>query len=381
MTTIHEGGENTLNKDDFRQLGSELKHMVKDIFAAGETVNTTLDSAISEVQKAISSIQAGFIDIQKRPQRRVDPPATFPHRPVGKAAGILCIIFGSIMSVGFGLTLLVLAGLSSLAHGLKILPFFMAVPSLLLIAGITLLFAGIAARRMYKRYLKYMNLLTGRNSCMFRELSLYTGFSEKYILKDMRRMIRRGFFPDAHIDDERTMVMLNREVYDIYLAHQAEYRARLKAAPAPKPDSKITHAVDEGTAYIRQINDAKRSITDREVYAKVQQLEVTISRILSYVEANPGKLPEVRRLMAYYLPTTVKLLGAYRDFDRQPIQGDNIVTAKREIKDALDTINIAFENLFDSLFEAAMLDISTDISVLKSVFMSEGLTDGGFKSK
>jgi 5-bromo-4-chloroindolyl phosphate hydrolysis protein len=97
------------------------------------------------------------------------------------------------------------------------------------------------------------------------------------------------------------------------------------------------------------------------------------------VEVHPKKLADVRRFMAYYLPTTVKLLDAYREFDRQPIQGENIKNAKKEINDALDTINTAFENLFDSLFEDAAWSVSADITVLNTMLKQEGLTGNDFK--
>ena len=83
--------------------------------------------------------------------------------------------------------------------------------------------------------------------------------------------------------------------------------------------------------------------------------------------------------MSYYLPTTLKLLQAYQEFDAQPIQGENIRSAKAEISDTLDTITIAFENLLDSLLNTIM-DISTDISALETMLAQEGLTKDGLKA-
>ena len=82
--------------------------------------------------------------------------------------------------------------------------------------------------------------------------------------------------------------------------------------------------------------------------------------------------------MRYYLPTTLKLVNAYREFEQQPAQGENIRSAKEEIKKSLDVINQAFEKLLDSLFEDDALDISTDISVLHTMLAQEGLTGSDF---
>ena len=54
---------------------------------------------------------------------------------------------------------------------------------------------------------------------------------------------------------------------------------------------------------------------------------------------------------------------------------------KKEIEAALDTINTAFGNLLDSLFEETAWDISTDISVLNTMLAQEGLTGTAFDKK
>ena len=84
------------------------------------------------------------------------------------------------------------------------------------------------------------------------------------------------------------------------------------------------------------------------------------------------------RLMDYYLPTTVKLLDAYKELDAQPIQGENIQKSKKEIEAALDTLSTAFEKLLDSVFKEMAWDVSTDISVLHTVLAQEGLVEDPF---
>lgn len=83
--------------------------------------------------------------------------------------------------------------------------------------------------------------------------------------------------------------------------------------------------------------------------------------------------------MEYYLPTTIKLLQAYQDLDAQPVQGENIISSKKEIEKTLDTLNMAFEKLLDDLFQETAWDVSTDISVLHTMLAQEGLTEDGLK--
>ena len=61
--------------------------------------------------------------------------------------------------------------------------------------------------------------------------------------------------------------------------------------------------------------------------------------------------------------------------DAQPIQGETIMSSKREIEATLDTLNLAFEKLLDSVFKDTALDVSSDISVLNTLLAQEGLTE------
>ena len=85
--------------------------------------------------------------------------------------------------------------------------------------------------------------------------------------------------------------------------------------------------------------------------------------------------------MNYYLPTTIKLVKAYCDFEQQPVQVQSIVTAKKEIDDTLTVISTAFETLLDSLYQDDALDISTDISALKTILTQEGLVKDHSETK
>ncbi|MBP3273872.1 MAG: 5-bromo-4-chloroindolyl phosphate hydrolysis family protein, partial [Butyrivibrio sp.] len=101
------------------------------------------------------------------------------------------------------------------------------------------------------------------------------------------------------------------------------------------------------------------------------------NRIFAQVKKDPSSADELHKLMNYYLPTTKKLLNAYVELDKQPEVGENITQTKKEIDEAMDTINMAFESLLDSLFQDMAWDISSDISVMKTMMAQDGLTVEG----
>jgi len=222
---------------------------------------------------------------------------------------------------------------------------------------------------------------------MIKDFSAATGRSIRYIAKDLQKMIDIGMFPEGHIDDRQTCFMLNNESYEQYLRLQENMRMREmedqeqkdkineKDAMAPE----VRKAIDEGRQYVQEIKYANIEIPGEEISRKLDRLEEVTGKSFDYVESHPEKFPEIKKFTEYFLPTTLKLLDAYREFDYQPVKGENISAAKKEIEDTMDTINLAFENLLDDLFQHAAMDVSSDISVLQTMLAQEGLSQKNIK--
>ncbi|MBO4292151.1 MAG: 5-bromo-4-chloroindolyl phosphate hydrolysis family protein, partial [Lachnospiraceae bacterium] len=88
---------------------------------------------------------------------------------------------------------------------------------------------------------------------------------------------------------------------------------------------------------------------------------------------HPEQMGRMQKLMEYYLPTTLKLVEAYVDFEKVEKPGQDIVAAKAEIQKTLGIINEAFEELLNNLFQDAVFDATTDAQVLQTMLSREGL--------
>ncbi len=320
--------------------------------------------------------------------------------PVGQVSGVLFTVFGAIGSTLFGVAIIVLGilgnllGSSGVFHtiALGLIPCF--------IASFILSLNGRRIRKRLKRFQRYISKMNGRNYSLIKDLSYASGLSNKSTVKDLQKMIAIGMFPEGHIDDKKTCFMLNSESYEQYLKLQENMRMKemeLKAKDTEKSmsqdttqednnsktdtlDPKVRKAVEEGRQYVQKIKNANIEIPGEEISRKLDRLEEVTGKIYDYVELHPEKLPEIKKFTEYFLPTTLKLLDAYREFEYQPVEGENISSAKKEIEKTMDTINLAFENMLDGLFEEAAMDISTDISVLETMFAQEGLTEKNIRS-
>lgn len=168
---------------------------------------------------------------------------------------------------------------------------------------------------------------------------------------------------------------------NIGLARPTRKQRELEEAKIQENPNGLEAVIAEGRGWVRKIREANDALPGQEISEKLLQLETVTGKIFACVERHPEKLPEIRRFMNYYLPTTVKLVISYREFENQPVQGENIRNTKQEILDILDTVNNAFASLLDSLFQNDAIDISADISVLKTMLAQEGLTNQEFEGR
>ena len=307
--------------------------------------------------------------------------------PVGKVSGTLFTVFGSIGSIASAIATIVLA---IIGYSLGITIMFNIITFALLpcfMGSLVLLLNGGRIRKRLKRFQRYITQMYDRNYCMIKDISSVTGRGNKYIVKDLQKMIAIGMFPEGHIDDKKTCFMINNESYEQYLKLQENMRMREMEEQTQEENNnkkdtlepEIRKAINEGRQYVQKIRNANIAIPGEEISRKLDKLEEVTGKIFDYVEIHPEKFPEIKKFTEYFLPTTLKLLDAYREFDYQPVGGENIATAKKEIEETLDTINHAFENLFDGLFEDVAMDVSTDISVLETMLAQEGLAQKSFK--
>lgn len=192
--------------------------------------------------------------------------------------------------------------------------------------------------------------------------------------KHLENCIDEGLFgPDAYLDMRCKCLVVSQRPPEP------------TPAPAPKPEKQPEKQTDmpERDQYkkildeLRRVNDA---IPDEEMSDKISRLEAVSAKIFEQAKSDPDKLPQMRKFMDYYLPTSLKLLNTYAELDNQGVEGENISESKRRIEQTMDTLVKAFENQLDRLFASDALDVSTDIDVMQNMLRADGLTgDTPFK--
>ena len=310
----------------------------------------------------------------------------------GSVSGTLCTVFGGI-GLGFsGLGLmvqLILAAFQVASLSAAILP------GVLSLVFLEMISYGNGQRRRLKRAEKYLELCGTKMYGVITEMARYTGKSVRYVKKDLRRMLKDGMFPDGHLDEKETCFMLNDVIYHQYLETEKAYLEQKKqeeqkngqtsenasgtqnTAEADR-EQELHSMVAEGMEYIRHLRDLNDRIEGEAISEKLYRLENLLKEIFDRVQEHPEQMHRMHKLMEYYLPTMLKLVEQYAEFDQVSSPGEDILEARAEIEKTLDMINQAFVTLLNNLFRDAAFDASADAQVLQTMLTKEGLTESDF---
>ena len=164
-----------------------------------------------------------------------------------------------------------------------------------------------------------------------------------------------------------------------------EYEVEIPDPPKPEPAStgnpELDKMIRDGALAVEEMKRLDENIEDEKISQAIRELERTSQAIFQQVREAPEKLPQIRKFMDYYLPTTLKLLNAYDRMSSVGVGGENIDGTKERVEAIMDTIVAAFDKQLDGLFGAEALDVSADITVLETMLAREGLAGDQMKAE
>ena len=159
-------------------------------------------------------------------------------------------------------------------------------------------------------------------------------------------------------------------------AQPAQTSQTKTAAPQKSYGPEIDPILQEGNRALSEMGRIYMSVQDVEVRKKINELMRITDKITQDAIHDPDDIPQIKKFMNYYLPTTIKLLNAYDRMSAQGIEGENLDKSMKSINEMLDQAIEAYKKRLDSLFENQALDIETDIEVMNQMLAREGLSGG-----
>ena len=270
-----------------------------------------------------------------------------------KTAKLLKIIGAAVMGL-FGLAAISEAG--SLFSGWADWPAL--VQMLGLAAGGAVMFrAGSRMQTRRSRIQRYQAIMGDRDYVGVEELAAVTGRKRGAVEKDIDYMLQKNMLgTGAFFDAGHGILFRSADAYQKYLREIS------------KKENLTPKEANEGySGALRAIREANDRIPDPVFSEKLDRMEQVAGKIFREVEEHPEKLRHASTFFNYYLPTTLKLLGTYSEFEEAGIEGENLRQAKERIESIMDNLLENFERQLDELYRSEAMDVDADIRVMENM--------------
>ena len=284
-----------------------------------------------------------------------------------------------LIRIFFGIPIMIIFAIPMFVTALTVLPFSLKIWLIIMVAlapffavGVFLAIPALSNLKLVDEAEKYYRIMNDKLYMNIDDIAMFANESRDNVEKNLRKLIERRNFPQGHIDASGQCFMLSNEVYKEYLALEDQRRSQQVIEDKNVSEGSI---IPEGRQYVLSIKEMHLGIKSEPMSSKLTKLETVLVAIFDRVEKEPDELKKLDKLMRYYLPTTIKLIKTYSDFDNVISPDEEILSTKKEIELTIDSINEACMEFQNRLYKDTAFDADTDAALLKTMLAKEGLID------
>lgn len=231
-----------------------------------------------------------------------------------------------------------------------------------------------------KDYTRFLRELGHNTVIPIRDLASSVQKSEEDTIKELLYMMNKGYFKQARIVENNSLFLLDIPTFKLYknqknqmpnLSHEENKKIAQDTNTKTNKD-KAEEIIRISSKEITSINLDISRIKNRNFLEKVIEIKKTIENITNIIKRYPEKAYVLDKFIEYYLPTTVKLIDAYTEYEIMESNDSKIKNSLAEIESSIEIINEAFEKIQLELMEDRTMDIKTDIDTMKILLNQEG---------
>ena len=223
------------------------------------------------------------------------------------------------------------------------------------------------------RFRKYNREIGNNTVIPTADLAAITAKPIDFTINDLLNMIEKDYYRQARIVENGELFILDSNTYKLY-----------KEEMLRDPKERYEELEEkEGNALVEEyLSRAKRDVTAltemtpklREpMKAKISEFLQIVGKIFELLKENPNTAKDLDKVINFYLPTTVKLMDNYIDLSEKPT--DSVKSSLKSMEQTMDLVNDGFMKMLDNIYQEKIMDLSSDMSVLKSMLRQEGLLD------
>lgn len=360
------------DKENEKSLENSLNKAISDMDFSdiSEKVKTSLDIFIDKTMNFINGNQVRKPAIQTK-----NPQVCAQKLPEKTKAGLLKTAM--IISFLIALSMLMILFFDGFSYDFLKNLFLTALFSIL---GFFTFKKSQQLDMISKDYTRFLRELGHNTVIPIRDLASSVQKSEEDTIKELMYMMNKGYFKQARIVENNSLFLLDIPTFKLYknqknqmpnLSHEENKKIAQDANTKTNKD-KAEEIIRISSKEITSINLDISRIKNRNFLEKVIEIKKTIENITNIIKRYPEKAYVLDKFIEYYLPTTVKLIDAYTEYEIMESNDSKIKNSLAEIESSIEIINEAFEKIQLELMEDRTMDIKTDIDTMKILLNQEG---------
>lgn len=243
--------------------------------------------------------------------------------------------------------------------------------------------------RIEKNYRRYIRELNGNKVISINDLANSVDQDIEETYSDLRHMIKEDYFPEARIVENKSLFILDIPTYSLYKERKNEILSEASDIRQISNEQNLEEInlvrskeiIESANKDLVAINLVKNKIENKNFIGHIEDLENSSKDILKVIENHPESSHGLNKFSEYYLPTSVKLINAYYEFEQITSKNSKILKSMEQIDETIVDLTNAFERLQLDFLSDSTMEIKADIDTINLLLNQEGLKYNDWRSK
>ena len=310
-----------------------------------------------------------------------------PAKEINRANGMLALgIIFSVVSFVIILLMFIAWIFGDLSSWLIIFIISLFISIVIMLTGYR---GKLEYERLEKNYKRYIRELNGNKVISINDLANSVDQDIEETYSDLRHMIKEDYFPEARIVENKSLFILDIPTYSLYKERKNEILSEASDIRQISNEQNLEEInlvrskeiIESANKDLIAINLVKNKIENKTFIDHIEDFENSSKDILKVIENHPESSHGLNKFSEYYLPTSVKLINAYYEFEQIASRNSKILKSMEQIDETIVDLTNAFERLQLDFLSDSTMEIKADIDTINLLLNQEGLKYNDWRSK
>ncbi|MCZ9957011.1 hypothetical protein [Brachyspira hyodysenteriae] len=166
-----------------------------------------------------------------------------------------------------------------------------------------------------------------------------------------------------------------QDKFESYIKNMKINKANKKEVNEQKEplNNKTNADNNETNSFDKNIQNKIYKINDSDLALIINDVLFKLNFILEKTSGNKSYKRTYNSIIDYYIPTIEKFINRYIELDEAYMENSKKQKIKRDIKNSICIINLGFQKMINEFNTDSLIDIYSDIDVLRAILIRDGL--------